>query len=158
MSKKRKSAPQQEAEFLETQTRIAKEALATVLAEMKQNLAHSADVRAWANRYPWPTVATAAVAGAGAGVAVKSVISSGKHTNGAAGSPNDRISELHIEVKPKKKAEKKQGTIAGGVTWLLTGLATAAGEALFAATRKNVEATLRQSQNGHADRPPVPAT
>lgn len=155
---KRKSAAEQEADFLAEQSRLAKEALQTVLGEMKRNLARSADVRAWAERYPWPMAATAAGVGVGAGMAVKSVIS-GKSTNGHAPLPaEERIPALHVEVRAKEQAKKKPAAIVRGLRWLVTGLATAIAEALFAATRKNVETALKHQQNGHAEQPTIPAT
>src|SRR5260221_8952023 len=93
MSKNKKSsAPDAEAEFLSEQSRLARQALSTVLGEIERNLLRSADVRAWAARYPWPTAATATVAGVGAGVAVKSMLApNGKVTNGAVGAGANRL-------------------------------------------------------------------
>src|ERR1700757_3870555 len=110
MAKTHKSVPQQEADFLAEQTQLAKLAIKTVIEEMESNLARSADVRAWAARYPWPTVATAAVGGAAAGIAVKSMISSnGKSANGNGHLDHDQVPELHVEVSQKKPIEKKTG-------------------------------------------------
>jgi hypothetical protein len=146
---KKSSASDAEAEFLAEQSRLARQALGTVLGEIERNLLRSADVRAWAARYPWPTAATAAVAGVGAGVAVKSMLApNGKATNGAAGAAANRLPELHVEVSPKEPSEKKPGVVASGLRWLVTGLATAAAEALFAATRQQVEAAIKQPQDG----------
>jgi hypothetical protein len=150
MSKNKKSsAADAESEFLAAQSKLARQALGTVLGEIERNLLRSADVRAWAARYPWPTAATAAVAGAGAGIAVKSMLASnGKATNGAAGTGANRLPELRVEVTPKKPREKKPGAVASGLRWLVSGVATAAAEALFAATRQQVEATLKKPQDG----------
>jgi hypothetical protein len=148
MSKNHKSSASDiEAEFLAEQSKLARQAISTVLGEMERNLLRSADVRAWAARYPWPTAAAAVVAGAGAGVAVKSMLpSNGKATNGAAAVAGDRIPEVRVEVGPKKSTSKKPGTLASGLRWLATGLATAAAEALIATTRQQVEAALKQPQ------------
>jgi len=156
MSKNKKSsASDTQAAFLAEQSRLARQALGTVLGEIERNLLRSADVRAWAARYPWPTAATATVAGLGAGVAVKSMLApNGKATNGAAGAGANRLPELHVEVTPKKPSKKKSGTLSSGLRWVATGLATAAAEALFAATRQQVEAALKQPQDGQ----PIPHT
>src|SRR5438309_9290825 len=112
MSKNKKpSASDAQAEFLADQSRLARQALGTVLDEMQRNLSRSADVRAWAARYPWPMAATASIAGVGAGVAVKSMLApNGKATNGNANGGVNRLPELHVEVSPKKPSKKKQGT------------------------------------------------
>ena len=156
MAKNHKSTSQQEADFLAEQSRLAKLAIKTVLDEVQQNLARSADVRVWAARYPWPTVATAAVGGAAAGIAVKSMISSnGRSTNGNGHFDPQRVAELQVEVRPKKPPEKKPGTLSSGLRWLATGLATAAAEALFAATRQQLQSALKQP---NASTPREPAT
>jgi len=156
MAKNHKSAPRQEADFLIEQTRLAKLAIKTVLEEMEQNLARSADVRAWAARYPWPTVATAAVGGAAAGIAVKSMISSnGKSTNGDGHVDYQQVPDVHVEVSRKQPPEKKPSALASGLRWLATGMATAAAEALFAATREQLQSTLKQPE---ASAPREPAT
>ena len=154
MSKNKKSsAPDAEAEFLAEQSRLARQALGTVLGEIERNLLRSADVRAWAARYPWLTAATATVAGVGAGISMKSMLApNGKATNGAAVASANRLPELRVEVSPKKPSEKKPGALASGLRWLVTGLATAAAEALFAATRQQVDAAIKRPQDGR----PIP--
>ncbi len=157
MAKNQKSAPQQEADFLAEQSRLAKLAIKTVFDEMEQNLARAADVRAWTVRYPWPSVATAAAGGAAAGIAVKSMVSSnGKSTNGNGHFDHERMAELHVEVSPEKPSHKKSaGTLASGLRWLATGLATAAAEAFFAATSEQLQSALKQP---NASTPREPAT
>jgi hypothetical protein len=158
MAKNHKSAPEQEADFLAEQARLAKLAIKTVLGEIEQNLARSADVRAWAARYPWPTVATVAAGGAAAGIAVKSMITSnGKSTNENGHFDAERIADFNVEVRSKKSAEKKPGTFASGLRWLATGLATAAAEALFAAAREQLQSALKQPESA-APREPATST
>ena len=119
MSKNGKSkSSDPEAEFLAEQTRLAKQAIGQVIGEIEHNLARSADVRAWAARYPWPTVAAATAAGFGAGIAASAVIhSKNGHSNGA-----DNQERLQAEAgkvpsaaEPENQPEKRSGGIAGGL-------------------------------------------
>ncbi len=70
---------QTEAEFLEHQAQLAREALQRVRGEVLQSIAHSADIRAWGQRYPWPTMGAAAAAGLGTGWALGSILAGKKH-------------------------------------------------------------------------------
>ena len=75
MSKNGKShTTDPEAEFLAEQSKAARQAIGTVIKEIEGNLARSADVRAWAARYPWRTVAAATAAGFGAGIAAAAIV------------------------------------------------------------------------------------
>jgi hypothetical protein len=58
-----RAARQSETEYLAGEADAAREALAATLAEMRQSLKDSADVRAWAQKYPWATLGAAAAAG-----------------------------------------------------------------------------------------------
>jgi hypothetical protein len=148
MSKNGKqSAPDPEAEFLAEQSKLAKRAIGHVVGEMKQNLLHSADVRAWAVRYPLPTVAAAAAAGVGAGLAVRSAVSGKRdEPDGAADSkPAERAAP---ESDSNDNSAKAAGTVASGLRWVAAGLASAAAEALFAAARSQIESALSHSRNG----------
>jgi hypothetical protein len=141
------SAPDPEAEFLAEQSKLAKRAIGHVFGEMKQNLLHSADIRAWAVCYPLPTVAAAAAAGVGAGLAVRSAVS-GKRDDpdGAADSkPAERSAP---EADSTDTSAKAAGTVASGLRWVAAGLASAAAEALFAAARSQIEIALSHSSNG----------
>ena len=152
MSKNGKSkSSDPEAEFLAEQTRLAKEAIGQVIGEIEHNLARSADVRAWAARYPWPTVAAATVAGFGAGIAASAVIhSKNGHSNGAANEERlqAEAGNAPASAEPTSRPAKRSGGIGGGLRWLAGGLAAAAGEALFAATRKQLESALSQRDSG----------
>jgi hypothetical protein len=151
MSKNGKSkSSDPEAEFLAEQSRLAKQAIGQVIGEIEHNLARSADVRAWAARYPWPTVAAATAAGFGAGIAASAVIhSKNGQTNGAV---NEERFQAEADTapaaaEPKIRPAKRSGGIGGGLRWLAGGLAAAAGEALFAATRKQLESALSQTSD-----------
>ncbi|HTU26705.1 MAG TPA: hypothetical protein VMF30_14955 [Pirellulales bacterium] len=52
-----------EADFLAEQAAAAQRALSDTLRRMKADLGDTADLAAWARRYPWPTVGIAAAAG-----------------------------------------------------------------------------------------------
>ncbi len=149
MSKNGKShATDHEAEFLAKQSKAARQAFGTVVKEIEGNLARSADVRAWAARYPWPTVAAATAAGFGAGIATAAIVHPKEaNSNGTAENHVDVEAEnAHAELKLQSTPEKRSGKLAGGLRWLAGGLAAAAGEALFAATRKQLESALTQEE------------
>ena len=59
--------PRNEEEFLIRESRLAREALSQMRIEALESLGRTADVSAWAERYPWQSLGTAAVAGVGAG-------------------------------------------------------------------------------------------
>ena len=62
--------PRNEGELLENESQLARGALQRLREEIMQSLRRSADVRAWAAQYPWPTLGAAAVAGIAGGWAV----------------------------------------------------------------------------------------
>ncbi len=57
-------------EFLDRESRSAREALRQLRGEALESLSRSADVSAWAERYPWQSLGAAATAGLGAGWAL----------------------------------------------------------------------------------------
>ena len=59
--------PKNEAQFLERESRLARDALQRLRGEMVESLVRTADVNAWVERYPWPSLGTAAAAGLSAG-------------------------------------------------------------------------------------------
>ncbi len=154
MSKNGKShSTDPEAEFLAEQSKAARHAIGTVIKEIEGNLARSADVRAWAARYPWRTVAAATAAGFGAGIAAAAIVHPKKSdSNGHAdGDVQVNARNADAEMKLQDTSETRSAKLAGGLRWLAGGLAAAAGEALFAATRKQLESAL--TQPGDADSP-----
>src|SRR5262249_24070029 len=102
---------------------------------------------------PWPTAAAAVAAGFGAGMAASAVIhSKPAHTNGAPNGQESETAAANLEVNQQKSAQVPPGKLAAGFRWLAGGLAAAGGEALFAATRKQLEAALAQpDSNGDED-------
>jgi hypothetical protein len=56
-----------EAQYLADQAAAAQEAMQRTWADIKHSLGHSADVRAWAKKYPWIATATAVAAGVATG-------------------------------------------------------------------------------------------
>jgi hypothetical protein len=62
--------PLSETEYLTCEANAAREAISDTLAQMRQSLKDSADVRAWARQYPWATLGAAAAAGFLAATAV----------------------------------------------------------------------------------------
>jgi hypothetical protein len=59
-----------EADFLAREVENAKTALVNTLADLKNGLTTSADLRLWVKRYPWAALGAATVAGFAAGAAV----------------------------------------------------------------------------------------
>jgi hypothetical protein len=57
-------------EFLDRESRMAREALRQLRGEALESLSRSVDVNAWAERYPWQSLGVAATAGLGAGWAL----------------------------------------------------------------------------------------
>jgi hypothetical protein len=154
MSKNGKSpAKDPETAFLAEQSKAARQALGTVVKEIESNLARSADVRAWAARYPWPTVAAATAVGFGAGLATAAAVHPQKsQSNGVAEEQLEvDAGGAHAELKLQDRPGNSSSKVVGGLRWLAGGLAAAAGEALFAATRKQLESALTQQEP--ADRP-----
>jgi hypothetical protein len=137
-----------EAAFLADQSKTAQQAIGTVIKEIEGNLARSADVRAWAARYPWRTVAAVTAAGFGAGIAAAAIVHPKKsQSNGSADKRVEtEVGDVDVEMRLQHDPETRSGRLAGGLRWLAGGLAAAAGEALFAATRKQLESALTQEE------------
>jgi len=56
-------AAKSEAQFLDDQAAAARLAIEDTLARMRETLKDGADIRAWAQKYPWATVGASAAAG-----------------------------------------------------------------------------------------------
>jgi hypothetical protein len=152
MSKNGKShTTDPEAEFLAEQSKAARQAIGTVIKEIEGNLARSADVRAWAARYPWRTVAAATAAGFGAGIAAAAIVHPKKSDSNGHADSDVQARSADAEMKLQDRPEQKSAKLAAGLRWLAGGLAAAVGEALFAATRKQLESAL--TQPGNVDSP-----
>jgi hypothetical protein len=65
-----RNAELSEADYLAREVSDAKAALLNTIGELRNGMASSADLRAWARRYPWAAVGAASVAGFAAGTAV----------------------------------------------------------------------------------------
>ena len=61
------SAARNEEDLLENESQLARGALQRLREDIMQSLRRSADVRAWAAQYPWPTLGAAAAAGIAGG-------------------------------------------------------------------------------------------
>lgn len=101
------------------------------------SLRRSGDVRAWAARYPWPTLGAAAVAGIGAGWA----LGSATRREPAEGQPAD---EAAADFSEQPQTAEEAGAGGNPAMRLVSGLGTFAGAfasaAIGAATQAIAEA------------------
>jgi hypothetical protein len=89
-----------EAEILKREAEKAQAAMAQAVAGLQKSLGTAADVRLWAERYPWLTVGAAVAAGFAAGSAITSTVQGRGETNGhispqAAASPREYARSQH---------------------------------------------------------------
>ena len=149
----KKPASLSEADFLAKQAADASAAMRNAWADLKRTLVHSADVRAWAQKYPWLTTGAAVAVGVVAGYAL---------------TPRDRdeVREMWESFKDKLAGVKEEAAkepapprpsmlstlmreaikVAGP---LLTTLVAAHGQAQAA---EDPGSTSKQSSEQHAER------
>ncbi len=125
--------PRGEGELLDHESHLARGALGRLRGEILESLKRSADVRAWAERFPWPTLGAAAVAGIGAGWAVGSATRRQTPEEEAA----EAAEEIHSAAGLEVAAEHPAGRLVSG---LGTMVGTFASAAMGAATQAVVEA------------------
>jgi hypothetical protein len=129
--------PRAEDEFLDRESRLARESLQRLRGEALESLSRSADVSAWTERYPWQSLGVAATAGLGAGWALGRTFS--------------RKSSASVED------QVDQGTIDGGSSEsgrphaaqrLMSGLGTLTGalaSAAFTAAAESLTGVVKQT-------------
>jgi hypothetical protein len=148
--------PRNEAEFLDRESRLAREALLRLRGEMLDSLGRTADVAAWTARYPWPSLATAAAAGIGAGWALGSTFGRKSSSDKTAPASDQQTTESaatdesgapHAPQTPPAASRLVSGL--GTLTGALASAAfTAATEALTDVVKETMHDAL------HPDAPP----
>lgn len=122
--------PRSEAELLEHESQLARGAVQRLRHEIMQSLRRSADVKAWAVRFPWPTLGAAAVAGIGAGWAIGSATRRGtasdQSLDESAADPSTIRPEAEAAAHPTGRLVSGLGTLAGAVMSAAIGAATQA--------------------------------
>ncbi|HTQ39390.1 MAG TPA: hypothetical protein VMJ32_10195 [Pirellulales bacterium] len=109
-----------EAEFLEREARLAREALQRLRGEMFDSLKRTADAAAWTREYPWQSLGTAAIAGLGTGWALGSTF---RRNRSADSSESAGQTEA---VAESAEAPSAASRLVGGLGTLTGALASAA--------------------------------
>jgi ElaB/YqjD/DUF883 family membrane-anchored ribosome-binding protein len=122
-----------EADFLADQAAAAQRAMSVTLERMRADLGDTADLAAWARRYPWPTVGMAAAAGFLAVLAIRSPAASRANESSAAGESDASDEHADKHTRGRRSAEKDRGLFHSLMSELLRNFATAAQGALLAA-------------------------
>ncbi len=151
--------PRNEAEFLDRESRLAREALRQLRNEMLDSLTRTADVDAWTRRYPWQSLGTAAIAGLGTGWALGKTFR-GKPTSyeavAAAESGNATVADATESPSATTRLLGGLGTLTGA---LASAAFTAAAEALKDMVTDSVHSALNptpDSDNTTNDNPASP--
>jgi hypothetical protein len=143
-----------EAEFLDREIMLAKDALAKLKDETLDSMKRSADVAAWTQRYPWPSVGTAAAAGLGAGWVTGGAVwgekKAAKDLDGATVSP--AYAQAESEPTRQHASARMVGGLGTMVGALLSGIVGAATQSVAEVVRETVRETLKPEM------PPEPAT
>jgi hypothetical protein len=135
-----------EADFLADQAAAAQRALSATLERMRADLGDSADLTAWARRYPWPTMGVAAAFGFLAVVAIGSPPSPRSVDSAAAPEENESPS------RPARRGRSsEQGLFYSLMSEILRNFASAAQGALLAAIGARFQAPPPAPDNA----PPV---
>ncbi len=134
-----------EADFLADQAAAAQRALSATLERMCADLGDSADLTAWARRYPWPTMGVAAAFGFLAVVAIGSPRSA-RSVDSAAPEENESTSRPARGGRPSQ-----QGLFYNLMSEILRNFANAAQGALLAAIGARFQAPPPAPDNS----PPV---
>ena len=140
--------PKTEAEFLERESRLAKESLAQIRGEILESLSRTADVGAWTQRYPWPALGTAAVAGVTTGWGMGRMLwRSRKPTQAAATEPTSASSQ----AAPSSRATSATASLVGGLGTLVSAVASAVAVAAAEAVKDVVKEKVHETLNPTPD-------
>ena len=146
--------PRHEAELLDREAQLARDALQRLRGEILESLGRSADISAWAARYPWPTLGAAAVAGVGAGWALGNATRREPPSSEAtptadesAGAPQAAAPETAAAgaAPPAARLVGGLGTLAGAFASAVVGAAT---EAVAQVIKESLHDTLRPEDPG----------
>lgn len=146
--------PRGEGELLDHESELARGALGRLRDEIFESLKRSADVRAWAARFPWPTLGAAAVAGIGAGWAVGSATRhqtpAEEAAEAAEGMPSADAYDA-AAVHPAGRLVSGLGTMVGAFASAAMGAAT---QAVVAAIKETIHESLHPEPD-EDDQPPA---
>jgi hypothetical protein len=151
-------SPRNEAELLDQESRLAQEALTRIRGEVAESLRRSVDLGAWAARYPWPTLGTAAVAGATAGWALgaatkKKDAGEEPASEGQApdASSDGREAEANQTAHPASRMVSGLATLTGAFASAAIG---AASQAVAQVVKESIHDTLRPPPTASAESDP----
>jgi hypothetical protein len=142
--------PKTEDEFLDRESRLAREALVRLRHEALESLARTADIDAWAERYPWQSLGVAAAGGLGAGWAIGRTFRR-KSAPSATSGENDAAIDRSTAPPAAHRLVSGLGTLTGVVA---STAFTAAAEALTAIVKDTVHNALNPQVPPEADAVP----
>jgi hypothetical protein len=132
--------PRNADEFLQRESRLARESLRQLRGEVVDSLKRTADAAAWTREYPWQSLGTAAAAGLGTGWALGKTF---WRNRSADSFESTRPTEAAAESAESPSAASR---LVGGLGTLTGALAsaafTAAAEALKDAVTESVQSAL----------------
>jgi hypothetical protein len=141
--------PKTEAEFLERESRMAREALLALRDKFTESLSRTPDVAAWTERYPWGSLGAAAASGLAAGVAV------GKATHKSpppAVKPDQQGVEAHqLESSTAQAAARPSSRLISGLGALASAAMSAATVAATQAISEIVKDSIHEAMNPDKD-------
>ena len=141
--------PKTEAEFLERESRLAKESLAQIRGEILESLSRTADVGAWTERYPWPALGTAAVAGVTTGWGMGRMLwRSRKPTQTAAAA---EPTSTGSQAAQSSRATTATASLVGGLGTLVSAVASAVAVAAAEAVKDVVKEKVHETLNPTPD-------
>lgn len=135
--------PRNADEFLDRESRLAREALRQLRGEALESLSRSADVSAWAERYPWQSLGVAATAGLGAGWAL------GRTFRRKPSESVDRSMDYETEGVATSESDRPHAAqrLMSGLGTLTGALASAAFTAAAESLTEVVKQTMRDAIN-----------
>jgi hypothetical protein len=133
--------PRNEEEFLIRESRLAREALSQMRIEALESLGRTADISAWAERYPWQSLGTAAVAGVGAGWTLGRTF---RRRSSAASTVSSAQESVDNASAPQTPAAYR---LASGLGTLTGAVASAAFAALAESLTEVVKSTVHDAMN-----------
>jgi hypothetical protein len=141
--------PKTEAEFLERESRLAKESLAHVRGEILESLSRTADVSAWTQRYPWPALGTAAVAGVTTGWGMGRMLWRSRKPTQAAATAESASANSY--AAPSSRATSATASLLGSLGTLASAMASAVAVAAAEAVKDVVKEKVHETLNPTPD-------
>jgi hypothetical protein len=145
-----------EAEYLDREIMLAKDALAKLKVETLESLKRSADAGAWTQRYPWQSLGTAAVAGVGAGWVAGGAVWGGKKSDKEDTAAGDGEQPKQTQQAPEPMHAGAR--VVGGLGTIVGALASAIVGAATQSVAEVVKETVRETLKPESGVPPAPAT